>query len=169
MDSGTLLTAIIGGITTVVAGIGTGIGTWARMRHVQRMEVRKQDAEDDATAIGQYAELANRLEKQNARWEADSVSKQKLIDGLAEKDTLCQIRLARYWGWMAQATDRINLLTGMLREAGKEPHMEPLLVLKPPPEFDDRAGFDARTSAQNTAAISGINPIPPPMQRPPGV
>lgn len=142
----------------------SGFGVWLKMRHTHDMERRRQAMHEGAAAVGHYQEMADRLEKQNARWEASADKQQKLIDELTEKDTLCQIRLGRYWGWMAQASDRINLLTAHLRDKGHDPGYPPLESLKPPPEYDDRAGFAARTVAQDTAAVRAANPVPPPLR-----
>lgn len=155
--------AILGALAPVLSGFAV----WLKMRHAHDMESRRQTQEEDATAVSQYATLADRLEKQNARWEQSASAQQKLIDHLAEKDTLCQLRLMRFWGWMAQASDRINLLTAHLRAAGHDPGYPPLESLKAPPEYDDSAGFAARTSAQDVASLSAANPLPTPLQKPP--
>jgi hypothetical protein len=144
------------------------------MRHKQMMEQRDQERkhrreelgeqqESDRTAIDFYRDLAERLEKQNGRWEQDSQAKQRLIEHLAERDNQCQVRLARYWVWITQATGRIEWLTRLARDAGHDPG-ESLCMPQPPPEFDDTPGFRARSSAQNTANIAATNPVPPPLQ-----
>ena len=172
MDWTTVVVTMGGMVTT----IGSGLGVYLRMKHTQNIEMRKLEAElrkqdmdavevrgdnqqrRDATALDQYRELVGRLERQNRLLEATVAKQQQSINHLAERDTLCQIRMTRYWGWMAQASDRINLLTGALRQAGHDPGYPPLESLKPPPEFDDQAGFIARTTAQEAKALSDAIP-----------
>lgn len=168
MEWDRVIIGVLGALGGAATAIGAAYGGYRALRHRITMQVAKQQGESDASAVAQYAALAERLEKQNARWEEQSREQQKAIDRGAEREMLCQIRLSRYWGWMCQASDHINQQGTALRESGHGLHLPPLPLLKPPPEFDDLAGFEARSSAQSTEAIAAGNPIPPPIQKPPG-
>lgn len=184
MDQGTIFASIIGLLTTVAGAVGT----YMTMKHKHQMEMkelehkhskesRADDKANNATAIAQYIELAERLEKQNERWEADSQSKQKLIDDLVERDTLCQIRLHQQYGWMQQAstwmstaTGRIQWLTVLAREKGHEimDMVAPPVIPNPPKEYDHGPEFHARSQAQNTETIRAASPVNSVLQKPNG-
>jgi hypothetical protein len=138
---------------------------------------RRENRQDEVTAVDQYRELADRLEKQNERWEADSKSKQKLIEELVERDTLCQIRIHKQWGWMTQANswivaanDRITWLSELARKEGHDVHVmvKPPELPPPPPEHDYAPSFHARSQAQNTEIIKAASPTLPLAQKPNG-
>jgi hypothetical protein len=148
---GALGGAIVGGVTTYIALI--------KVLHSHQHEDRKQKQVEDDSVIGHYKDMAERLEKQNQRWQEDSDRKQKMIDELVERDTNCQVNIALYWGWMQGAQARIIWLTQQLRDKGTATTEIPALPEPPNPQYSMQ--FRARTSAQDTETLKATNKLPP--------
>jgi hypothetical protein len=158
------LLAIMGSIVT---GGFTALMTYLAMRHRHKREEKEDEHKYGGTVIDQYKEIADRLEKQNDKWEKDSERKQKLIDELVERETQCQISLTRYWAWMQAAQTRMAWLTKIALQDGHQ-LQEDLLPLPEPPKVDNNLRFNARTSAQDTASLKASQSkiIQPPPSNP---
>ncbi len=182
----TITTGIIGIITTVAGIIATFLTLYHKysteketikqkheleletVRQKHKLESASDKREAEETAVEQYSKLSARLEAQNARWEADSKEKQKLIEHLVDRDTLCQVRLARYWGWVLQADgwmrqsyERMIWLTAMVKKEGFDVGglMAPPKLPPEPEDYDDGPNYQARTSKQNTENLKAVNSV----------
>ena len=155
-----------GVIGVVGAAASAGFGaliTYLKMKHTQEREVSDDKHKHDISAVEQYKEIADRLEKQNAKWELDSDRKQRLIEELVERDIQCQVSLTKYWSWIQSAHVRLVWLTKVATDAGHK-LQEDVLPLPDSPRLDQNLRFTARTSAQDTVALKAAQsqiPTPP--------
>lgn len=160
----------------LIGAIGTVSGvvfTYLTMRHKQRMEAGKQDADNqeayskarksDAEIQTVKADLSDRVFRQMEDFTNDLLTnnrdKQKLIDDMVERDRLFQAHLARLMSWANKAEERNSWLVAELKALhGKDLDLKPMPEIPQPPAYDDAPAFRARSLQQNTKLLEAMKP-----------
>lgn len=177
--SGESIAGLIGGVTTVLGLIGTGIWQFLKWyeqykvavtdkSHKYRLEQdevnHKRETERSAelkvvdnAVIVHLKELNKRLDKQNQQLVTLDTEKQAVINCMVREHQICREWSARASEWMRYAHNRLAVL-------------DPDWSINPPPEemrHDYDFEFHARSSAQNTEMVKKMPQQQPDTPPPP--
>jgi uncharacterized membrane-anchored protein YhcB (DUF1043 family) len=143
---------------TTIAGLITGLGVLVSgvigARH-------KNSQERDRSALAQYREVADRLQRQVETLQAHVVDQAEAVDQLTEEHTACQVELADLYGACVLLHDFAKRTAACCKRLGDDPGEVPPLPARPHRPDRAAAEFRRRSLQQNTQLLQSKHPLPP--------
>lgn len=149
-------------VAAVLAGLGAAATTLVTLLIAFLSARHKNRQEADRTALEQYREVADRLQRQVERLDGHVRDLTDAFGELSEEHASCQVEMAGLYGELVRLHDFARRVAGVCRRLGDDPGEPP--PLPPRPERPDRSAAEHRRrtlaqTSQNLHALSGV--IPP--------